>query len=205
VYYADRRVYVGSDFPVPIFHHIRNKRLDDCRTLCRGRKNLALLRANRQIHEEASSVFWQKNTFCFDNLQQYTDTINGLTTAALSSIRHICLLEPLRFNGDLTEEEFHTLRDDVFQSTCRLTALQTLETSPSLVDCFRSRCERRSLRVQITSVEIRCFSQRGFDGNEWIFARAARREIMPEAEPKIGVHEADCDCWRCHVGTSTTL
>ena len=67
---------------------------EECDDVCLRRQGLALLGTNKQVHEEASPMFWKNATFCFDKAEEVFNKNIPLPDSALSKIRKFSLVIP---------------------------------------------------------------------------------------------------------------
>ena len=63
-----------------------------CKRRCQSRDGLGLLRVNKQIHREASDVFYKKNLFCFPSTDAFLSLRSNPIDAA-DSIRRLSILQ----------------------------------------------------------------------------------------------------------------
>lgn len=105
----------------PVFHG-DDQKLPGCR--CWARKGLALLLANRQIHEEAAPIFWSENDFSFRDVASFTRLVSRtLRLQYHPMIRHVTIYSDQYPSADIDHIDF---RDKLFE--CNASGLHTLQT-----------------------------------------------------------------------------
>ena len=82
-----------------------------CHNTCVRRKCLGLLRANRQIHEEASPILWDENTFCFDLPYLFCMILDSIPHSVRSKIQKISFMSSLPYTGICARQMFEILAE----------------------------------------------------------------------------------------------
>lgn len=68
-------------------------KFEACEKICQGRAGLALLRVNKQVHEEAQQIFLEKNVFCFMSALAFINTCAGIPDTVPSRVRRLAILQ----------------------------------------------------------------------------------------------------------------
>lgn len=85
------RISQGDKDPLWIGSDPEALRARACHELCVKRKGLELLRASKQMHDEAGSIFWSHNVFCFENAEVFFTVFRDLPQSVLWKIRKLSL------------------------------------------------------------------------------------------------------------------
>jgi hypothetical protein len=86
-----------------------------CACTCAKRHiGLNLLLTNRQIFSEAACIFYQNNTFCFDNGYLLVGFLGFLRPELRGVIRHISLLGPARYDSSSRVYSSYSTKDKDF-------------------------------------------------------------------------------------------
>jgi hypothetical protein len=133
---CERPVYDTSNDRTALEYYdpLSQKTLKTCKQLCRSRAS-GLLRSCRQVYGEAAPLFWE-NAFCFDDLEEFLDTIESLPAAIVESIRHLSVLQDESHYFKQSSGAFREFKYQLCEVTQRMVNLATLEISPSLETCI---------------------------------------------------------------------
>jgi hypothetical protein len=127
----------------------------------------ALLRTCRQINCEASQILWKKNSFYFDDVVDFIETIESLPSTIAESIRDITVIQHEGDGYKQSFKDFEGLKHRLCAVTKRLTSLRRLELSPSLVTLYemnQSNIYNYLTSAQVIAVEIYRFGVEGTKG-----------------------------------------
>lgn len=118
---------------------------------CAARKGVALLRLNRQIHEEAAPLFWGLNAHCFNNTRRFARDVGALRPRYRRLLRHVRILTNLPDDRSLyagfarwrqlewpesTHRPPPPADEQAWKMIIRCQGLQTLEVTPSMAMSF---------------------------------------------------------------------
>lgn len=125
----------SSDVPIPPYaltiQHSSNP-LPVCP--CTKRQTLGLLASCRQIHQEASSIFWANNSFTFKSHRDFVTCISDSSERTCQQITSVTVINNLRQpdvkTNNLNEEKTAHLWAGIF----RLTDLRRLQIDPGYLD-----------------------------------------------------------------------
>lgn len=91
---------------------------------CASRKGLGLLRANRQLHNEAAPVFWSMNLHCFSIWAQFVaDVKDRLRPEYRDMIRYVSIMDEFG-------EDAHVDRSELWSTVLLCRGLRKLEVRP---------------------------------------------------------------------------
>jgi len=110
-----------------------------CKTICRGRSGLELLRTCKQVTEEAGAVFFNKNIFCFDDADVFVDVLSKLPPETLDRVKRVSLLNLLNMRKlEWRLDIFDEKKRPALQLLSRMRGLEEVELSPPWTTTHRS-------------------------------------------------------------------
>lgn len=132
---------------------------DTCHGMCRKRKGLAVLRASKQVYQEANNILWTRNTFCYADVRHIlSDHGEGIPQtiphSAKSLIRRLCLVDEACDRFTWTSLADH---EPLFNALKGMTALEELVLPPSVMTLSAAMLARLDLprvpRISTTKFE----------------------------------------------------
>lgn len=120
-------IWFPNSLPDPDWY-LQGDEFQDCRRLCQARGGLGLLRSNKQIYQEANSIFWGKNMFCFDHIDDFVAAVESMPESAHLSFRHLSLL--CSNTRDTSSTGFEASKARMWEALLTLKNLKSLELAP---------------------------------------------------------------------------
>jgi hypothetical protein len=140
--------------------------------------------------------------FCFDDLEEFIDTLESLPSEVAESIRHISVLQGESHYFKQPFDAFKGMKYRLCEVTQRMTNLATLEISPCLGDLYRLNAlnlKKRLTSATVYHVEIRRCKVYEKGRRDLIYARVSKPTSLPGPTLR---HADDCFCWICFVSST---